>query len=99
MSNPAVHRRWPTKQGLIIAAAETRIGVLSVPDPGDFRAELRFVLTARLKASPAARLRPADRGPHRGGGRDGRGRGPVRAVHGADHVRDEEHPRTGHRPR
>ncbi|HEY9327929.1 MAG TPA: TetR/AcrR family transcriptional regulator [Streptomyces sp.] len=50
VSKPAIYRRWPTKQDLIIAAAETRIGVLSVPDLGDFRAELRFVLTARLEA-------------------------------------------------
>lgn len=50
VSKPAMYRRWPTKQDLIIAAAETRLGVLSVPDLGDFRAELRFVLTARLDA-------------------------------------------------
>lgn len=50
VSKPAIYRRWPTKQDLIIAAAETRIGTLSVPDLGDFRAELRFVLTARLEA-------------------------------------------------
>ncbi|MFF1320725.1 TetR/AcrR family transcriptional regulator [Streptomyces chartreusis] len=50
VSKPAIYRRWPTKQDLIIAAAETRLGVLSVPDLGDFRAELRFVLTARLEA-------------------------------------------------
>ncbi|WP_055590363.1 TetR-like C-terminal domain-containing protein, partial [Peterkaempfera griseoplana] len=42
------YRRWPSKQALIIAAAETRIGALSVPDLGDVRAELREVLTARL---------------------------------------------------
>ncbi|WP_328536202.1 TetR/AcrR family transcriptional regulator [Streptomyces sp. NBC_00344] len=50
VSKPAMYRRWPTKQELIIAAAESRLGVLSVPDLGDFRAELRFVLTARLEA-------------------------------------------------
>ncbi|WP_393054453.1 TetR/AcrR family transcriptional regulator [Streptomyces sp. LN549] len=50
VSKPAIYRRWPTKQDLIIAAAETRIGILSVPDLGDFRAELHFVLTARLEA-------------------------------------------------
>ena len=50
VSKPAMYRRWSTKQDLIIAAAETRLGVLSVPDLGDFRAELRFVLTARLEA-------------------------------------------------
>ncbi|MCL7426869.1 TetR/AcrR family transcriptional regulator [Streptomyces sp. YS415] len=50
VSKPAIYRRWPTKQDLIIAAAETRIGALSVPDLGDFRAELRFILTARLDA-------------------------------------------------
>ncbi|MET7759856.1 TetR/AcrR family transcriptional regulator [Streptomyces sp. NPDC005389] len=50
VSKPAIYRRWPTKQDLIIAAAETRIGILSVPDLGDFCAELRFVLTARLQA-------------------------------------------------
>lgn len=50
VSKPAIYRRWPTKQDLIIAAAETRIGILSVPDLDDFRSELRFVLTARLEA-------------------------------------------------
>ncbi|MFF1569790.1 TetR/AcrR family transcriptional regulator [Streptomyces sp. NPDC058293] len=50
VSKPAIYRRWPTKQDLIIAAAETRIGILVVPDLGDFRAELRFLLTARLEA-------------------------------------------------
>ncbi|MFJ5206809.1 TetR/AcrR family transcriptional regulator [Streptomyces nigra] len=50
VSKPAIYRRWPTKQDLVIAAAESRIGVLSVPDLGDFRAELRVVLTARLEA-------------------------------------------------
>lgn len=50
VSKPAIYRRWPTKQDLIIAAAETRIGALVVPDLGDFRAELRFVLTARVEA-------------------------------------------------
>ncbi|MBT2542331.1 TetR/AcrR family transcriptional regulator [Streptomyces sp. ISL-44] len=50
VSKPAIYRRWPTKQDLIIAAAETRIGVLSVPDLGDFRAELRSLLTTRLEA-------------------------------------------------
>ncbi|MCT4352445.1 TetR/AcrR family transcriptional regulator [Streptomyces sp. Je 1-79] len=50
VSKPAMYRRWATKQDLIIAAAETRLGVLSVPDLGDFRAELRFVLAARLEA-------------------------------------------------
>ncbi|MFD5813586.1 TetR/AcrR family transcriptional regulator [Streptomyces sp. NPDC127038] len=50
VSKPTIYRRWPTKQDLIIAAAETRIGALSVPDLGSFRAELHFVLTARLEA-------------------------------------------------
>ncbi|MET7987526.1 MULTISPECIES: TetR/AcrR family transcriptional regulator [unclassified Streptomyces] len=50
VSKPAIYRRWPTKQAMIIAAAETRIGELSVPDLGDVRAELREVLTARLAA-------------------------------------------------
>ncbi len=50
VSKPAIYRRWPTKQDLVIAAAESRIGVLSVPDLGDFRAELRAILTARLEA-------------------------------------------------
>jgi AcrR family transcriptional regulator len=50
VSKPAIYRRWPTKQDLIIAAAESRIGELSVPDLGDFRAELRVILTARLEA-------------------------------------------------
>ncbi|MEV4414388.1 TetR/AcrR family transcriptional regulator [Catellatospora sp. NPDC049609] len=48
VSKPAIYRRWPGKHDLILAAAETRIGVLSVPDLGDFRAELRAVLDARL---------------------------------------------------
>ncbi|WP_329120869.1 TetR/AcrR family transcriptional regulator [Streptomyces sp. NBC_01353] len=50
VGKPAIYRRWPTKQDLIIAAAESRVGPLSVPDLGDFRAELRFILTARLEA-------------------------------------------------
>ncbi|WP_329297993.1 TetR/AcrR family transcriptional regulator [Streptomyces sp. NBC_00659] len=50
VSKPAMYRRWPTKQDLVIAAAESRIGSLSVPDMGDFRAELRAVLTARMEA-------------------------------------------------
>ncbi|MDX2648107.1 TetR/AcrR family transcriptional regulator [Streptomyces sp. PA03-1a] len=50
VSKPAIYRRWPTKQAMIIAAAERHIGELSVPDLGDFRAELREVLTARLAA-------------------------------------------------
>ncbi|MFE0516011.1 TetR/AcrR family transcriptional regulator [Streptomyces sp. NPDC058964] len=50
VSKPAIYRRWPSKQALIIAAAESRIGPLSVPDLGDIRAELREVLTARLAA-------------------------------------------------
>ncbi|MCQ4208052.1 TetR/AcrR family transcriptional regulator [Streptomyces longispororuber] len=50
VSKPAMYRRWSTKQDLIIAAAESRIGPLSVPDMGDFRAELRAVLTARMEA-------------------------------------------------
>ncbi|MEU7061521.1 TetR/AcrR family transcriptional regulator [Streptomyces sp. NPDC046197] len=50
VSKPAIYRRWPSKQALIIAAAETRVGPLSVPDLGDIRAELREVLTARSAA-------------------------------------------------
>ncbi|MFI7005921.1 TetR/AcrR family transcriptional regulator [Streptomyces sp. NPDC050145] len=50
VSKPAMYRRWPTKQDLVIAAAESRIGPLNVPDMGDFRAELRAVLTARMTA-------------------------------------------------
>ncbi|MBV1855175.1 TetR/AcrR family transcriptional regulator [Catellatospora tritici] len=49
VSKPAIYRRWPGKHELFIAAAETRIGMLSVPDLGDFRAELRAVLDARLE--------------------------------------------------
>ncbi|WP_433916514.1 TetR/AcrR family transcriptional regulator [Streptomyces sp. NBC_01744] len=49
VSEPAIYRRWPTKQDLIIAAAESRVGPLSIPDLGDFRAELRAVLTARVE--------------------------------------------------
>ncbi|MEY9964244.1 AcrR family transcriptional regulator [Streptacidiphilus sp. MAP12-16] len=48
VSKPALYRRWPSKQALIVAAAETRIGPLSVPNQGDLRAELREVFTARL---------------------------------------------------
>ncbi|WP_431682667.1 TetR/AcrR family transcriptional regulator [Kitasatospora sp. KL5] len=48
VSKPAMYRRWSSKQALVIAAAESRIGPLSVPDLGDLRAELREVLTARL---------------------------------------------------
>ncbi|WP_406109720.1 TetR/AcrR family transcriptional regulator [Streptomyces sp. NBC_01003] len=50
VSKPTMYRRWSTKQDLVIAAAESRIGPLTVPDMGDFRAELRAVLTARMKA-------------------------------------------------
>lgn len=50
VSKPAMYRRWATKQDLVIAAAESRIGALAVPDMGDFRAELRAVLTARMEA-------------------------------------------------
>ncbi|MFG1664049.1 TetR/AcrR family transcriptional regulator [Streptomyces sp. Y7] len=50
VSKPAMYRRWPTKQDLVIAAAESRIGPLTVPDLGDFRAELRTVLAARMEA-------------------------------------------------
>lgn len=49
VSKPAMYRRWPTKQDLVIAAAESRIGSLTVPDMGDFRAELQVVLTARME--------------------------------------------------
>jgi AcrR family transcriptional regulator len=48
VSKPAIYRRWPSKQALIVAAAETRIGPLTVPDQGDLRAELHDVITARL---------------------------------------------------
>ncbi|EFE79376.1 TetR/AcrR family transcriptional regulator [Streptomyces filamentosus] len=48
VSKPAVYRRWSTKQDLVIAAAESRIGPLEVADLGDFRSELRAVLTARM---------------------------------------------------
>ncbi|MGW6581333.1 TetR/AcrR family transcriptional regulator [Streptomyces globisporus] len=49
VSKPAVYRRWSTKQDLVIAAAESRIGPLEVADLGDFRAELRAVLSARME--------------------------------------------------
>ncbi|MFK3728647.1 TetR/AcrR family transcriptional regulator [Streptomyces sp. NPDC088090] len=49
VSKPAIYRRWPTKQDLVIAAAEARVGVLTVPDLGSFRDELRELLTARLR--------------------------------------------------
>ncbi|MFB6677422.1 TetR-like C-terminal domain-containing protein [Streptomyces sp. NPDC056390] len=45
-----MYRRWPTMQNLVIAAAESRIGPLTGPDMGDFRAELRAVLAARMEA-------------------------------------------------
>ncbi|MEU9828447.1 TetR/AcrR family transcriptional regulator [Micromonospora chersina] len=48
VSKPAIYRRWPGKHGLVLAAAETRIGVLGMPDLGEFRAELEAVLDARL---------------------------------------------------
>jgi AcrR family transcriptional regulator len=50
VSKPAIYRRWPTKQDLIVAAAESRVGALTIPDLGDFRAELRALLMARLEA-------------------------------------------------
>lgn len=50
VSKPAIYRRWPTKQDLIIAAAASRVGPLTVPDLGDFRAEMRTVLEARMEA-------------------------------------------------
>jgi AcrR family transcriptional regulator len=50
VSKPAIYRRWPTKQDLVIAAAETRVGVLEIPDLGSFRAELHALLTARMRA-------------------------------------------------
>lgn len=50
VSKPAIYRRWPSKQAMLIAAAETRIGTLEVPDLGDVGAELRELLTARLAA-------------------------------------------------
>ncbi|WP_233521628.1 TetR/AcrR family transcriptional regulator [Streptomyces triticagri] len=48
VSKPAIYRRWPTKQDLVIAAAESRVGPLEVPDLGDFGAELRRILETRL---------------------------------------------------
>lgn len=50
VSKPAIYRRWPTKQDLVIAAAESRVGMLTIPDLGDFRAELHLLLTARVEA-------------------------------------------------
>jgi AcrR family transcriptional regulator len=44
-----IYRRWRTKQDLVIAAAESRIAPLEVPDLGDFRAELSAVLTSRME--------------------------------------------------
>lgn len=49
VSKPAIYRRWPTKQDLILAAAESRVGPVSVADLGDFRAELHALLMARLE--------------------------------------------------
>jgi AcrR family transcriptional regulator len=46
----AIYRRWPTKQELIIAAADTRLGMAPVPDLGSFRAEVRALLSARMAA-------------------------------------------------
>jgi AcrR family transcriptional regulator len=45
----AIYRRWPTKQDLIIAAAETQFSSLIVPDLGSFRDEMRAMLSARLE--------------------------------------------------
>jgi AcrR family transcriptional regulator len=50
VSKPAIYRRWTTKQDLVIAAAESRVGVLAIPDLGDFRAELHALLTARVES-------------------------------------------------
>ncbi|MBO2458372.1 TetR/AcrR family transcriptional regulator [Actinomadura sp. LCR2-06] len=50
VSKPAIYRRWPTKQDLVIAAAESRVGPLTIPDLGDFREELRVVLEFRARA-------------------------------------------------
>lgn len=50
VSKPAMYRRWSTRQDLVLAAAESRIGPRTVPDMGDFRAGPQAVLTARTKA-------------------------------------------------
>ncbi|MFC9499458.1 helix-turn-helix domain-containing protein [Streptomyces sp. NPDC056982] len=50
VSKPAMYRRWSTRQDLVLAAAESRIGPRTVPGMGDFRAGPRAVLTARTKA-------------------------------------------------
>ncbi|SEM63330.1 DNA-binding transcriptional regulator, AcrR family [Streptacidiphilus jiangxiensis] len=49
VSKPAMYRRWPTKQDLVLAAAESRIGAVDIPDLGDFRAELRALLESRMR--------------------------------------------------
>lgn len=49
VSRAAIYRRWPTKHDLLVAAAETRVGVIDVPDQGAFRAELHTLLTARVQ--------------------------------------------------
>lgn len=54
VSKPTIYRRWPTKQDLIVAAAETRVGPLDIPDAGDFRSELRALLESRLRVYRAA---------------------------------------------
>lgn len=44
----AIYRRWPTKQDLVIAAADTRLGMEPIADLGSFRAEVHALLSARL---------------------------------------------------
>ena len=56
----SIYRRWPTKQDLVIAAAETRVGVLEIPDLGSFRAELHALLTARMRAYRDVDISEAD---------------------------------------
>jgi AcrR family transcriptional regulator len=43
-----IYRRWATKQDLVVAAIGQRIIEVTVPDLGDFRAELDWLLTERL---------------------------------------------------
>lgn len=49
VSKPTIYRRWPTKQDLVVAAAESRVGPVDIPDAGDFRVEIRALLESRLR--------------------------------------------------
>ncbi|WP_240981704.1 MULTISPECIES: TetR family transcriptional regulator [unclassified Streptomyces] len=65
VSKPAVHRRWPTKQDLVIAAAASRVGALAVPDLGSFRTNSGRCSPERCSRahSPSSACRAPTRGP------------------------------------